>query len=619
MAGSIAAAGIGIVLLRLPRRVTQLLSRLSAVPAPAFVAAIALLTAALSATCALYSFHGFASTSDEIAQLWHARILTTGRWALPADPNPEFFSLDTVVDSGRWYSQFPIGGPLVMALGVLVGAPWIINPLLAGGSAVGVYLFARRAYGEASARAATALYSLAPMILIMAGTWMNHVPVLFFTTTGLAALAAWDHASTRGRRYAAAAAVGLCVGAIATIRPLDAVVVAAVVGLFQLKRLRSSPERFSDLLVQVVVGTIPVAVLLLANSQTTGAPFRFGYEVAWGPAHRVGFHVDPYGEPHTLSRGLDYALGYISQLNIYLMFWPVPALLFLIAALAANRRPSRWDMLLVAFIGAQTLAYAAYWYRGELLGPRFLYPIAPAAIILIARAPHAIGDRFGARWRHVARAAIVSCVIVAWFAPTSTFGVRGATSRVRARRQSLKIDLAAAVRNAGAHHALVFVRDQFSQRLARRLWALGVPRGNALQIIRTRDACTLLTAIQRAESGSGQSEASNVAAIKAIPPVVNPEGSIAGDPSIHIASQQSLTPACEAEISEDTAHPAVPFGAALVLEPINARGQIDGDVIYVADLGGHNEVLRARFGDREWYRVRLIATEGELRAVLEHY
>jgi 4-amino-4-deoxy-L-arabinose transferase-like glycosyltransferase len=619
MAGSIAAAGISIVLLRLPRRVTQLLSRLTAVPAPAFVAAIALLTAALSATCALYSFHGFASTSDEIAQFWHARILTTGRWALPADPNPEFFSLDTVVDSGRWYSQFPIGGPLVMVLGVLVRAPWIINPLLAGGSAVGVYLFARRAYGEVSARAVTALYSLAPMILIMAGTWMNHVPVLFFTTTGLAALAAWDQASTRGRRTATAAVIGLCIGAIATIRPLDAVVAAAVVGLFQLNRLRSSPARFADLLIQSLAGALPVAVLIFANAQTTGAPFRFGYEVAWGPAHRVGFHLDPYGVPHTLSRGLDYALSYISQLNIYLMFWPVPALLFLIAALAANRRPSRWDVLLVASIGAQTLAYAAYWYRGELLGPRFLYPIAPAAIILIARAPHAFGNRFGARWRNVAGVAIVSCVIVAWLAPTSTFGVRGATARVRARRQSLKIDLAEAVRTAGAHHALVFVRDQFSQRLARRLWALGVPRGNALRIIQTRDACALLTAIQRVEGDSAQSKPSKVAAINAVPRVVNPQGSVAGDPSIHIASQRSLTPACDAEIGGDVGHPPVPFGAGLVLEPIDPQGRIDGDVIYVADLGAHNEVLRARFGDREWYRVRLVVGEHGPRALLERY
>ena len=27
-----------------------------------------------------------------------------------------------------------------------------------------------------------------------------------------------------------------------------------------------------------------------------------------------------------------------------------------------------------------------------------------------------------------------------------------------------------------------------------------------------------------------------------------------------------------------------------------------GDVVYVLDLGAHNEVLRSRFGSRRWYR-----------------
>jgi hypothetical protein len=33
-----------------------------------------------------------------------------------------------------------------------------------------------------------------------------------------------------------------------------------------------------------------------------------------------------------------------------------------------------------------------------------------------------------------------------------------------------------------------------------------------------------------------------------------------------------------------------------------ANGRVDGSVIFVRDLGAHNEVLRARFGDRRWYR-----------------
>src|SRR3569833_397326 len=178
LVGTLAVALIGIVLFKLHDRVMRLAAAVEQLPAPAFVIAVAVVTTMLSAAFAIYSFHRFASTSDEIAQLWHARILLSGRWSLPVDPNREFFSLDTVVDSGRWYSQFPIGGPLVLALGVVLNAPWLINPLLAGGSVAGVYLFTRRAYGDGAARWASALYTFAPMILMMAGTCINHVPAI---------------------------------------------------------------------------------------------------------------------------------------------------------------------------------------------------------------------------------------------------------------------------------------------------------------------------------------------------------------------------------------------------------------------------------------------------------
>jgi hypothetical protein len=35
---------------------------------------------------------------------------------------------------------------------------------------------------------------------------------------------------------------------------------------------------------------------------------------------------------------------------------------------------------------------------------------------------------------------------------------------------------------------------------------------------------------------------------------------------------------------------------------IGADGRVGGNVVYVLDLGAQNEALRARFGDRSWYR-----------------
>ena len=312
-------------------------------------------------------------------------------------------------------------------------------------------------------------------------------------------------------------------------------------------------------------------------------------------------------------------MSYLGELNIYLTAWPVPVLIVLVAALCAMRRPTRWDVLLLAYAAAQTLAYGAYWYRGELLGPRFLYTVLPAFIVLTARAPTLFAERFGERAGRAAVGGIVACTLVAWVAPASTVAAQGIAVQASGQRRSLKADIGGAVRDARLDHALVFLREPFSLRLGRRLWALGIPRGETPSMLATHDACQLLTAIRSAESDTVATLEQKTAMIRTVPVVVNAMGTVPTDPAIHVASRATLTPECNAEIEGDSGRSPVPFGAALVLEPIDGTGHIGGDVVYVADLGDHNEALRGRFGDRPWYRARLVPTTGAPRVVLERY
>jgi hypothetical protein len=92
------------------------------------------------------------------------------------------------------------------------------------------------------------------------------------------------------------------------------------------------------------------------------------------------------------------------------------------------------------------------------------------------------------------------------------------------------------------------------------------------------------------------------------------------DPTIRISSEQSLTPACKEALALDAAYGGLPFGPALLLEPIGPDGRLNGDVIYAVDLGERNEVLRARFGDRTWYRAwSEQEPDGSVRAVVGAY
>ncbi len=605
--------------LDLPARSARLLMR---TPPVLFALIVAAAATGLSLFFARYAFGTSASTPDEIAQLWHAKILLHGRLSLPVDANREFFGLETVVDVGRWYSQFPIGGPLAMVPGAFVGAPWLVNPVLLGISTIMLYVFARRAYGEVQGRAIAALFAVAPMVLMLAGTWMNHVPVLFLTTTALALVVAWERSTSTLRSGSFAVAIGLAVGLIATIRPLDAVSVAVAIGVFQISVAWTARAKWRDLPGEIAGGFLGALPLLLANHATTGSAFRFGYDVLWGTGHRVGFHSDPYGNTHTLGRGLDLATTYVGELNMFLLAWPVPAILVAVVTLLAARRLSRWDGLVLALLGAQLAAYGAYWGEGEFLGPRFLYTALPALVVLIARAPFVLAERFDRRVLRGAVASVLACLAIAWLVPGLPFSVLGLATQARNARQTLKVDIAGAVRDANVHHAVVFLREPFTMRLARRLWGVGMTRSDAARLIAGNDACSILMAIRSAEGDSDRSPSRMVTLRAAVVPLARPaqQGSVGGS-QVHLASRASITPECQSELDADRRLGGAPFGPMLPLEEIGADGRIGGgDVVYAADLGDRNEQLRARFGDRRWYRVALRPVgRGRLRATVSPY
>ncbi|NUS33187.1 MAG: hypothetical protein HOQ17_09010, partial [Gemmatimonadaceae bacterium] len=59
-----------------------------------------------------------------------------------------------------------------------------------------------------------------------------------------------------------------------------------------------------------------------------------------------------------------------------------------------------------------------------------------------------------------------------------------------------------------------------------------------------------------------------------------------------------------------------PFFPANTIEP---DGRVGGNVVYVLDLGARDEALRARFGDRTWYRFGPHLTRGDSTPTLTPY
>ena len=570
-----------------------------------FVVGTALFAIVGAATAAVYMLSRQPTTSDEVAQLWQARILLSGRLWLPADPNPEFFSIDNIVDRGRWYSQFPIGGPAVLALATLAHAAWLLNPLLAGLTVVNVYRFALRAFGPAEARVSAVLCAICPFLLMMSGSYMNHTLVAFLATLALAELPVW--VSERGRRQVVAAAIiGLSLGYAIAVRPLDGAIAAVALGAYMgYDAVRHA--RWSSLIVTVVAAAVPIAALLAVNALTTGRPLLFGYEVLWGANHSLGFHNDPSGNPHTPRRALELATVYLVQLNWSLFEWPMAGLVIVGAAIVAIGKFGRWESLLAAWVVAQLVAYAAYWHAGNLFGPRYLFTVVPACLILAGRGLVLAERHASPGMRRAIVAGVAASMLAAWLIPSNPVGAIGAAQSIRPTRLAFKVDLEPALESLDGGKALVFITETASSRLMRRIWGLGISRPAAARLVATKDNCALLDAVadeeQRAASASERLARLERAKSYAPPPGWR---LMVSDMAFRTSNPESITERCRAELMLDgRREQAISYGQGLLRNEIGRDGRITGSVVFAADLAEHNEVLRARFGDRTWYRLEV--------------
>jgi hypothetical protein len=305
-------------------RATQLIGRPSR---RAFEWGMALVVFAFCAFLAQYCFAAQAATGDSMSMRFQARLLASGHLFAVSEAQREFFNTPEALDaSGRWFSQFPVGWPLVLAVPMRLGIEWLVAPLLTALTVVWFYRFVAGVIADAPARWTAIMLAVSPWLLFLGSSQENHISVVALLVLALSALPTWV-SSSDGRTIARSAAlIGVAVASAAAIRPYDAALVGVVVGVFQLTNARTSLHRRS-LVVQIAAGAIPLAVLLLANARTAGNPFLFACDALNGPEHRPGFHMTPRGFVLTPTIGLIQTSGKLLRLST--------------ALFAPDRAPSR--------------------------------------------------------------------------------------------------------------------------------------------------------------------------------------------------------------------------------------------------------------------------------------
>ena len=164
---------------------------------------------------------------DEVAYLFQAKYLASGRLFLPPPPDAIAFELPHTLITDKWFSIFPPGWPAVLALGVMAGVPWLVNPLLGALAVLLLHRVAAAHYSTNTADLAAGLLAASPMFLLMSAGLMSHPLALVLALAAIGGVR-WG---VEAGRSGIAILGGAALGGLVLTRPFEGALVAAVLGL----------------------------------------------------------------------------------------------------------------------------------------------------------------------------------------------------------------------------------------------------------------------------------------------------------------------------------------------------------------------------------------------------
>jgi hypothetical protein len=268
---------------------------------------------------------------DESAYRFAAQLLASGRLWVASPALKLFFDQNFMINDGRLYPAYFLGWPALLALGVLIHAPGIVNPLLSALTVPALSRVLRHFAGPAWSRAGVLLFLSAPFLQIAAATELSHTSCLMALAWCLSMYlrtrdedASWRHHAG----FAFSFAVAFC------IRPQSAVALGlplVVSWAWGLKRL-APRTRLRASLACLLPSAFLAALFLGSLWAQNGSPWRIGYARSAEYLRENNFRFSTFG-PSDLTpvAGFDFtqvgpaiartALG-MFRLNTDLFGWP---------------------------------------------------------------------------------------------------------------------------------------------------------------------------------------------------------------------------------------------------------------------------------------------------------
>lgn len=353
--------------------------------------------------------------NDEIVYLFQAQIFLSGHLYYPSPCGKEFFDFTHMINNGKWYSQYPLGYPLLMVFGLVLKAPWLINPLFAFFSIIVFYFLGKEIYDEKTGVIAAVLGSVSIWFLLMSSTMMSHTSCMFFTSVFLLFL----FRSFKNPSFPNGMLAGLGLGMVLLIRPYTAFWISLPFLIFYVVKLFGNLKKnLKNATAFVLILALSIFALLLYNSLTNGNFLTFGYEVSHGKAHGIGFGKTGYTDiPHTVFMGFTQVFNYLESLNKYLFGWPLSSYFAIVPLLflaKINPESRKKDLLLASGFFSLLIGLFFFWGTYILISARMIFEALPVFLLLSARGVTEAPKLFLDKFKRIDKAAFNKALIIIW-------------------------------------------------------------------------------------------------------------------------------------------------------------------------------------------------------------
>jgi hypothetical protein len=336
-------------------------------------------------------------SGDDYSYLYQAKLFAAGKlWAQDPlyDPSLPFYDcVETYCfrdDQGHRFSKYAPGWPAILALGVRLGAPWLVNPLL---GALLVFLmleYTERRFGKEHVRVLALLVTLCFFLSYYAASCRAHISCALFIFSAFLLYDFAEKRSDSAKPWLFGA--GAMLGYSAMIRYVDWIPLALWISISLIWR-----KRFTDTILFGIGFVLLASGNLVYDTLLSGNPLQVPTAI-----HRVAGTGD---------RLIASWRGFlVTTLRVANLLWVFPPVTLLAVFWRRYRPPFEVKMYVVLFLMVIAI-YFFYPFSAGGPGPRYFLAYFPFLILAVTNISQRLCRDSSIAGRHIWNLALVSLII----------------------------------------------------------------------------------------------------------------------------------------------------------------------------------------------------------------